>query len=80
MTKGTPSMGKKSGKKNTIRCRRCGKPSYHIRKKKCSSCGFGKSAKLRSYNWQKKKRKFTTIIKKLIPKPKKKIVKKKAKE
>ena len=58
MTKGTPSMGKKSGKKNTIRCRRCGKPSYHIRKKKCSSCGFGKSAKLRSYNWQKKKRKF----------------------
>jgi len=23
-------------------------------RKKCSSCGFGKSAKLRSYNWQKK--------------------------
>jgi len=55
MTKGTYSMGKKSGKKNFIRCRRCGKPAYHIRKNKCSSCGFGKSAKLRSYTWMKKK-------------------------
>ena len=59
MTKGTHSMGKKSGQKNTIRCRRCGKPSYHIRKKKCSSCGFGASPKLRKYSWQKKKRKST---------------------
>jgi len=54
MTKGTPSMGKKSGKKNMIHCRRCGKRTYHIRKKKCSSCGFGHSAKLRKYSWQKK--------------------------
>ncbi|HLC74695.1 MAG TPA: 50S ribosomal protein L37e [Candidatus Nanoarchaeia archaeon] len=52
MTKGTPSMGKKSGKKNMIRCRRCGSRSYHIRHKACSSCGFGKSKKLRSYAWQ----------------------------
>ena len=59
MTKGTPSMGKKSGKsKYVIRCRRCGKRSYHVRKKKCSSCGFGKSSKLRKYSWQKKRRKF----------------------
>ena len=55
MTKGTPSMGKKSGKSNMIHCRRCGKKSYHMRKKKCSSCGFGKSARMRSYNWQKSK-------------------------
>jgi len=54
MTKGTASMGKKSGKKNMIHCRRCGRRTYHIRKHKCSSCGYGKSAKLRSYNWQKK--------------------------
>ena len=47
-------MGKKSGKKNFIRCRRCGKNSYHIRKKVCSSCGYGKSKKLRSYTWQTK--------------------------
>ena len=60
MTKGTPSMGKKSGKsKYVIRCPRCGKRSLQVRKKKCSSCGFGKSPKLRSYNWQKKKREFT---------------------
>jgi large subunit ribosomal protein L37e len=55
MTKGTPSMGKKSGKTSHIRCRRCGEHSYHIRIKRCSHCGYGKSAKLRSYNWQKKK-------------------------
>lgn len=54
MVKGTASMGMKSGKKNFIRCRRCGKPAYHIRKKKCASCGFGKSSRLRHYNWMKK--------------------------
>ena len=55
MVKGTASMGRKSGKKNFIRCRRCGKPTYHIRKKKCSSCGFGKSKRMRHYNFLKKK-------------------------
>jgi len=59
MTKGTPSMGKKSGKRTTIKCRRCGKVKYHKIKKICSSCGFGKSAKLRDYNWHKKKKKVT---------------------
>ena len=48
-------MGKKSGKKNVIRCRRCGKSAYHIRKKKCSSCGYGKTSKLRIFTWLKKK-------------------------
>jgi len=55
MSKGTASMGKKSGKKNMIHCRRCGKRTYHIRKKVCSSCGFGKSSKLRNYNWKRDK-------------------------
>ncbi|MDD5177970.1 MAG: 50S ribosomal protein L37e [Candidatus Nanoarchaeia archaeon] len=54
MVKGTHSMGLKSGKKNFIRCRRCGKKTYHIKHKKCASCGFGKSSKLRKYSWQKK--------------------------
>jgi large subunit ribosomal protein L37e len=54
MTKGTPSMGKKSGKRTTIPCRRCGKASYHKIKRKCSSCGFGESSKIRKYSWQKK--------------------------
>jgi len=53
MTKGTASMGKKSGKKNMIHCRRCGKRTYHIRKKKCSSCGYGSSARLRRPAWKK---------------------------
>jgi len=54
MTKGTPSMGKKSGKKTHIACRRCGKITYHMRKKRCSSCGYGSSSKLRNYKWNKK--------------------------
>jgi large subunit ribosomal protein L37e len=55
MTKGTASMGKKSGKKTHIPCRRCGGHTFHVKDKVCSSCGFGKSAKLRSYNWSKKR-------------------------
>ena len=53
MSKGTPSMGKKAKGKSHIVCRRCGKRSRHM-SKGCSSCGFGKTAKLRSYNWYKK--------------------------
>ncbi|MAG38507.1 50S ribosomal protein L37e [Candidatus Woesearchaeota archaeon] len=55
MTKGTPSMGRKSGKKTHIVCRRCGKRTYHARKKVCSSCGYGKTSKTRGYNWKKVK-------------------------
>jgi len=54
MGKGTAAMGKKSGKKNTVQCRRCGKRTMHVRKKKCSSCGYGDSSKMRKYSWQKK--------------------------
>ncbi len=53
MSKGTPSFGKHN-KKTHIRCRRCGGHSYHIRKKKCSSCGYGATARLRHYNWLKR--------------------------
>ncbi|MFH0874445.1 MAG: 50S ribosomal protein L37e [archaeon] len=53
MTKGTPSQGKKSGKITHIHCRRCGQKSYHRNKHKCSSCGYGKSAKMRDYSWKK---------------------------
>ncbi len=56
MTKGTPSMGKKSGKRTTMRCRRCGKLSYHKIKHKCASCGYGETAKLRKYTWQNQKK------------------------
>ncbi|PSP78276.1 50S ribosomal protein L37e [Halobacteriales archaeon QS_4_69_225] len=50
---GTPSQGKKN-KTTHVRCRRCGETSYHSRKKVCASCGFGKSAKRRDYEWQSK--------------------------
>ncbi len=52
MSKGTPSFGK-NNKRTHVRCRRCGNHSYHVRKKRCASCGFGASAKQRSYNWTK---------------------------
>jgi large subunit ribosomal protein L37e len=48
---GTPSQGKKN-KTTHVKCRRCGEKSYHSRKKVCASCGFGKTAKRRSYDWQ----------------------------
>lgn len=55
MGKGTPSMGKMSGKTSHMRCRRCGRNAYHLQKKKCASCGFGATAKIRGYNWAKLK-------------------------
>lgn len=54
MTKGTPSFGKMN-KKTHIRCRRCGRRAYHVRKKRCAACGFGESKRIRRYSWQNKK-------------------------
>ncbi|MBI5065670.1 50S ribosomal protein L37e [Candidatus Woesearchaeota archaeon] len=54
MTKGTHSMGKRSRGKTHIPCRRCGNTTYHVRKKRCSYCSYGASARMRSYSWQKK--------------------------
>ncbi|RLI95910.1 MAG: 50S ribosomal protein L37e [Candidatus Aenigmatarchaeota archaeon] len=53
MTKGTYSFGKKNKKSHMI-CRRCGKRSYHIKDKVCSSCGFGKTSRIKSVksNWK----------------------------
>ncbi|MBT4604563.1 50S ribosomal protein L37e [archaeon] len=50
----TASMGKKSGKTSHISCRRCGSHTYHIRKLRCSSCGYGNTATKRKYNTNKK--------------------------
>lgn len=52
--KGTPSFGKRSGKVVHIRCRRCGRRSYHVRKKRCAACGYGKTTTIRKYSWQTK--------------------------
>ncbi|MBI2143808.1 50S ribosomal protein L37e [Candidatus Woesearchaeota archaeon] len=57
MTKGTYSMGKKSGSKNMIYCRRCGQRKLTLRGRTCASCGFGSSKKMRSYKWQKVRKK-----------------------
>ncbi|MCL2288142.1 MAG: 50S ribosomal protein L37e [Candidatus Bathyarchaeota archaeon] len=54
MGKGTPSMGKRAGRVVHIKCRRCGRRAYHVRKKRCGACGYGSTAKIRQYNWQRK--------------------------
>jgi len=54
MTKGTPSKGKHNKGRIHFRCRRCSRPSYHKKKGICSSCGYGRTKKLRSYSWLKK--------------------------
>ncbi|MBS7643657.1 50S ribosomal protein L37e [Candidatus Bathyarchaeota archaeon] len=54
MVKGTPSFGKFQ-KKTHIICRRCGRRAYHVRKRFCAACGYGKSSRIRRYNWQSRK-------------------------
>ena len=51
MTKGTSSRS--GGKKTHIACRRCGKKSFHMQKRICAACGFGRIAKRRNYSWAK---------------------------
>ncbi len=51
MGKGTPA--RRGGKIVHIRCRRCGRHSYHRQKKVCASCGFGASPRRRTYSWAK---------------------------
>merc|ERR1712002_403563 len=59
MTKGTSSFGKRHNKSHTL-CVRCGRTSFHIQKKSCSSCAYP-LARRRSYNWgMKAKRRRTT--------------------
>jgi large subunit ribosomal protein L37e len=52
MGKGTPSKGKKNKAASHRTCRRCGKHSFHRRKRYCAYCGFGKTAKRRSPSWR----------------------------
>jgi len=51
MGTGTPS--KRGGRRTHMRCRRCGRHSYHMQKKRCSACGYGVMAKLKNYAWAK---------------------------
>lgn len=56
MVKGTAAKGKKAKGKLVFRCRRCGRASFHKKKRVCAYCGYGKTAKMRKYSWQKKSR------------------------
>ncbi len=50
MPEGKLRKGKRN-KKTHGKCRRCGEASFHLKKKVCASCGFGKSTKRRDFNW-----------------------------
>ncbi|MFC2143253.1 50S ribosomal protein L37e [Candidatus Aenigmatarchaeota archaeon] len=50
MVKGTTSKGRHN-KITHIRCRRCGRHSYNMRKKTCSACGYPLS-KLKKDKWK----------------------------
>ncbi|MEJ2242657.1 MAG: 50S ribosomal protein L37e, partial [Candidatus Bathyarchaeota archaeon] len=54
VSKGTSSFGKRAHKTLHIKCRRCGRRSYHVTEKRCSACGYGQSTKIRKYSWQTK--------------------------
>ncbi|MFQ5940502.1 MAG: 50S ribosomal protein L37e [Nitrososphaerales archaeon] len=48
MVKGTTSMGNFTRGRVHIKCRRCGSNSYHLRRKRCSKCGYPDS-RIRKY-------------------------------
>ncbi|MCK4222783.1 50S ribosomal protein L37e [Candidatus Bathyarchaeota archaeon] len=52
MVKGTTSFGRHSKKLVHIKCRRCGRRAYHMRKKRCAACGYGTKSTLNSYSWR----------------------------
>ncbi|MEM3731280.1 MAG: 50S ribosomal protein L37e [Candidatus Bathyarchaeia archaeon] len=54
MGKGTPSFGKRAGKTLHIRCRRCGRRSYNVSKKRCAACGYGETKFIKRYSWHTK--------------------------
>jgi len=49
--KGTASFGKRAKKLIHIKCRRCGRRAYNIKKKRCSACGYGASSALKTHSW-----------------------------
>ncbi|RLJ03295.1 MAG: 50S ribosomal protein L37e [Candidatus Aenigmatarchaeota archaeon] len=54
MSKGTPSFGKHQ-RRTHVRCRRCGRKSFHKRKGYCAACGFGKTTHIKNENWKTRK-------------------------
>ncbi|QQG39358.1 MAG: 50S ribosomal protein L37e [Candidatus Aenigmatarchaeota archaeon] len=53
MSKGTPSFGKHQSTTH-MRCRRCGRYTYHKARSTCAACGFGKTASMKTYGWKNK--------------------------
>ncbi|BAA30627.1 MULTISPECIES: 50S ribosomal protein L37e [Pyrococcus] len=61
MSSGTPSLGKRNKTPTHIRCRRCGRKAFNVKKGYCAACGFGRSRRLRKYRWSKKWKKKKNV-------------------
>lgn len=48
MSKGTPSKGKHNKAHTHTICPRCGKKAFHVTKKVCASCHYGRSKKMKT--------------------------------
>eukprot|EP00667_Euglena_gracilis_P026950 EG_transcript_32885 len=59
MTKGTTSFGKRNGRTHKL-CKRCGKRSWAVQKKRCAACGYP-NPKMRSFNWSEKAKRRNTM-------------------
>jgi len=52
-SKGTTAFGRRNKMVHTL-CPRCGRRSFHITKRRCAACGFGRLSRVRSYAWGRK--------------------------
>ncbi|ASJ00374.1 50S ribosomal protein L37e [Thermococcus gorgonarius] len=54
MGAGTAPKGKRNRTPTHIRCRRCGRKAFNVKKGYCAACGFGRSRRMRKYSWSHK--------------------------
>ncbi|RLF74597.1 50S ribosomal protein L37e [Thermococci archaeon] len=62
MGSGTAPHGKRNRTPTHIKCRRCGRKSFNTRKGYCTSCGFGRSKRIRKYSWSHKWKKAKGVL------------------
>ncbi|ALV62149.1 LSU ribosomal protein L37e [Thermococcus sp. 2319x1] len=62
MGSGTAPHGKRNRTPTHIKCRRCGRKSFNVRKGYCAACGFGRSSRMRKYSWSHKWKKAKNVL------------------
>ncbi|WP_461864718.1 50S ribosomal protein L37e [Thermococcus sp.] len=62
MGSGTAPHGKRNRTPTHIKCRRCGRKSFNVKKGYCAACGFGRSSRMRKYRWSRKWKKARNLL------------------